>query len=183
MRHPLFYAVVLALVVAQPVLAQYAPARVSDAALTCPKLEVAGDLPGKLIDAMLSGAARTPEGKALFDRFEAAAAQCAEKHSVPASLRGTYAAYAFDLVMRDELALRLRAARVPVEALDEALGYGPGRVNPVIHRVEQSHVDKMTAAARKRGYDLEKAPEEVLRYVGMYVGAQSGLVEDLAALR
>lgn len=183
MRYPGLFAVALALAAAQPALGQSAQGKVSAAALACPQQDVAKDLPGKLIDVMLAGTNRTPEGRALFEQLEQVTEDCAVRHGVPAAVRGTYGAYAFDLLMRDELAHRLRAAKVPVEALDEALGYGPGRPNPVIKRVEQSHVDKMGAATKKRGYDLDNAPEEVLRYVGMYVGAQSGLVEDLAALR
>lgn len=183
MRYLNLLGATLALALAHPVLAQSEPVQVSDAALACPQQEVPKDLPGKLIDSMLNGTAGTPEGKALLDRMLAASDECMRKHKVPGSLRTYYGSYAFDVVMRDELARRLRAANVPVEALDEALGYGPGRPNPIIPQIEQSHADKLTAAAKKRGYDLEKAPEEVLRYIGMYVGAQSGLVEDLAELR
>lgn len=178
MRYFGLFGASLALVMSQPALAQ-----VSDAALACPQQQAPKDLAGKLIDAMLDGSARSAAGKALFDQLNAIADGCMSQHQVPRSLNTYYGSYAFDVLMRDELARRLRAAKVPVEALDEALGYGPGRVNPVIREVEQSHVDKMNAATKARGYDLDKAPEQVLRYVGMYVGAQSGLVEDLAELR
>ncbi len=105
------------------------------------------------------------------------------QHKVPEAQTEAYVGYVFDTVMLGEIASRLIASGVPVEALDEALGFGPGRANAPIDKIEQSHLDKMTASLKARGYDLDKASQDVIRLIGMYIGARSGLAMDLAGLK
>lgn len=178
MRYLALLAAPLALLTAQP-----AFAGASVEALACPSKNVPAGLASSLGDVIVGGEKGTPAAKAAMASLSDLTDLCLKQHSIPNAQTEAYVAYVFDVVMLGEISRRLTASGVPVDALDEGLGFGPGRPNLPIERVEQSHLDNMTASLSKRGYDLAKAPEAVIRLIGMYIGARSGLAMDLAALK
>lgn len=178
MRYVALLAAPLALLTAQP-----AFAGASAEALACPAKNAPAGLANSLGTAIVTGDKDSPAAKNVMASLRALTDLCLEQHKIPVAQAEAYAAYVFDAIMLGELTRRLTASGVPVDALDEGLGFGPGRPNVPIEKVEQSHLDKMTASLKARGYDLNKAPEEVIRLIGMYIGARSGLAMDVAALK
>jgi hypothetical protein len=141
------------------------------------------DFSATLGDVIIKGEKDTPVATTALASLRTLTDQCIAQHKIPMAQQISYAGYVFDVVMHAELTRRLAARGVPVDAIDEALGFGPGRANVPIGRIEAAHLDKMTAAAKAKGYDLDAAPDDVVRLLGMYIGARSGLAEDLAGLR
>ncbi|HEX4846658.1 MAG TPA: hypothetical protein VFV30_00820 [Novosphingobium sp.] len=177
MRYLAVFGASLALLSAQPALAG-----ISKAAFDCPAANAPAGLAASLADVIIKGDENSPEVPKVFEALRTLTDTCIAKTGVKPDQAEAYAGYTFDVLLHRELGKRLTAKGVPVEAIDEGLGFGPGRPNLPVGEIQDSHVEKISAAMRVRGYDLAKAPDEVHRLIGMYIGALSGLAEDRAKL-
>jgi hypothetical protein len=171
----------LTIVAASAALAVAAPADAqSQALLDCAAGSLSSSFRSTFADAAMRGATTDEMNRQLGGAVNA----CAERHSLPRSQWPAYFQYAMTRIERDVFAARLGAANIPVQVIDDAMGFGPGRANPVIEgRLSGGQIDTIYGALRRAGVDVTAVSGEGWGLVGVYTQASSTMWNALRNLR
>lgn len=150
--------------------------------IDCPGKTAPASLAPGLIDAVMNSNTKDSDVEELFSQIDKVATACATQTNLPAAQQSAYITFVLDILVRDELVRRLTKAGVPMDALNAVLGYGPGMPSRAYGDLTDAKVAEIDRALSAKGFSLANAPDEVFGLIGIYTGAQDGLVEDLAAL-
>lgn len=148
----------------------------------CPAQTAPASLARNLVNAVMDDKTSDADVGALLDQLDQVAKTCSGKTNVPVAQREVYSTFVLDVLVRDELVSRLTAAGVPMDALNAVLGYGPGLPTKAYGDLNDAKIAEIDRALSAKGFSLANAPVEVYGLIGIYTGAQDGLVEDLAEL-
>jgi hypothetical protein len=117
-------------------------------------------------------------------RLTDAVNQCADSHDLTWQQRPGYYQYSLGRVERDEFERRLRSAGIPTDVLDDALGFGAGRANPLIEgSLTDQQINTFYAALRSNGVDVKAVAKETWGLIGVYYQASSTMWDGWKKLR
>ncbi len=155
----------LALVLAFPALPAAAQVR-SQADLDCVTRETSPDYRARL------AATITSDDEKAFDetapQFYAAANLCAEQLGLKGKQAEAYFEYAISRISVEHFGKVMRDAAVPVEVIDTFFGFGPGKTNPIIDKIEDGRIEKLIEALMAKGVKAEAFTDAVTAAIGGY---------------
>lgn len=158
----------LAVMLAGPAMAQGAP---SDALLKCPTMGVTPAFREQLADAMLRSSATDD---ALFEQLVDVTQECATRFGLAEDKGEAYFTYSLAQLPRETLVARLKAAGIAASSIDDGLGFGEGRANPVISAdFSAEQMAGLLAALTSSGVDVETIPDASWEIVGAYAATSS----------
>lgn len=121
---------------------------------------------------------------AVTDRLENAVTACAKRYSLTFDQQVAYYEYTLTRVEREDLASDLASAGIPTGVIDDSLGFGPFRANPLIEgKISDEQIDTFYAALRNDGVDVNAVSGETWGLIGGYVQVSSTMWNAWKKLR
>jgi len=154
----------------------------SDDLLECPTTQMTAAFRDKLAAAMLGQ--DSPDTDAMLELLAAAADRCADQHGLAAEKREAFFLYAVSRMPHDAFVAKLGTVGISAAVIDDALGFGPGRSNPIIKgNLSAEQLDKLLGALSAQGVDIDRVPQPTWEMVGGYAAATSQMWQAQAKLR
>ncbi len=111
---------------------------------------------------------------AVTGRLKDAVTACAERHGLTFDQQIAYYGYSLARVERDEFARQLSGVGIPTQVIDDSLGFGPYRANPLIEgKISDDQINTFYRALRDSGVDVNAVAGPTWGVIGVYVQASS----------
>ena len=110
------------------------------------------------------------------ERLGNAVTACAKRYDLTFDQQAAYFEYTLTRVEREDIAADLALAGIPTGVIDDSLGFGPFRANPVIEgKISDEQIDTFYRALRDSGVDVKAVAGETWGLIGGYVQASSSM--------
>jgi hypothetical protein len=155
----------------------------SEDLLECSFLKVTPAFREKIAMSMLSDET-VNETESMMDTFADIASQCATANKLDPAKMESYFTYSLARLPRETYVDKLGEQGVPATVIDDTLGFGAGRANPVITgSLSEAQVTALLSALAATGLDTDKVSDETWAMVGAYAATTSLMWQSLAKLR
>jgi hypothetical protein len=141
----------------------------SSALLDCAVNRLDSSYRASIAEAAKAGAL---EGKT--GRLGDAVTACARAYDLSFDQQAAYYQYSLARVERDEFARQLSGVGIPTQVIDDSLGFGPFRANPLIEgNISEDQINTFYRALRDSGVDVNAVAGPTWGVIGVYVQASS----------